>query len=259
MSQIPVSLILTTFNWPEALDLVLQSVAKQNLRPAQVIVADDGSTVSTRLIIDRYKQRLPIELVWQPDSGFRAARARNLAVLRAEHDYIIFIDGDCLLHPDFIQNHLKLARRGKIVAGSRALISEQETDRLIQNGKTKSNDYLFSSHKFSNLRLGALRDLRPYSWQTVRSCNFGLYKADIVKVKGFDEEYIGWGREDSDFVVRLVQAGVTVRSGRFAACVAHLYHRERSRDQLSSNDARFEQTLLGTIGPSALRSTVGEA
>ena len=254
----PVSLILTTFNWPEALDLVLQSVAKQKLRPAQVIVTDDGSTVSTRSVIERYTQKLPIELVWQPDSGFRAARARNLAILRAEHDYIIFIDGDCLLPPDFIQSHLKLSSRGKIVAGSRALISKQQTARLMEPRKRKSIEHLFSGQKFSNLPLGALRDSRPHSWQTVRSCNFGVHKADIIKVKGFDEEYTGWGREDSDFIVRLIQAGVTVRSGRFAACVAHLYHRERSRDQLSSNDARFERTLLGTEAHSALRSTVGE-
>ena len=258
MSQMPVSLILTTFNWPEALDLVLQSVAKQNLRPAQVIIADDGSTVSTRLVIERYKQQLPIELVWQPDSGFRAARARNLAILRAEHDYIIFVDGDCLLPPDFIENHLRLARRGKIVAGSRALISAQETDRLTRNSERKSIDQLFASHKFIKLPLGALRDTKQRSWRTVRSCNFGVCKADVIDIHGFDEEYIGWGREDSDFVVRLLQAGITVRSGRFAACVAHLYHLERSRDQLSNNDSRFEQRLLGTEAPQASRSTVGE-
>ena len=225
---------------------------------SQVIVADDGSTVSTRFVIERYKQQLPIEVVWQPDSDFRAARARNLAILRAKYDYIIFVDGDCLLPPNFIQNHLRLAHRGKIVAGSRALISEQETDRLMQSDKEKSIGYLFASHKFIKLPLGALRDTRQRSWQTVRSCNFGIHQADIVKVKGFDEGYTGWGREDSDFVVRLVQAGVTIRSGRFATCVAHLYHRERSRGQLSCNDARFEQTLLGTAAPSALRSSVGE-
>jgi len=258
VSHMPVSLILTTFNWPEALDLTLWSVTKQNLLPTQVIIADDGSTVSTRLVTAKYKEQLPIELVWQPDNGFRAARARNLAILRAEHDYVIFIDGDCLLPPEFIQTHLRLASRDKIVAGSRALISKQKTDHLMQNRERASIEHLFSPYKFSNLPLGTLRDARPCSWQTVRSCNFGVHKADIIKVKGFDEEYTGWGREDSDFVVRLIKAGVTVRSGRFAACVAHLYHRERSKDQLSNNHERFERTLLGTEAYPALRSTVGE-
>lgn len=258
MSQLAVSLILTTFNWPEALDLTLWSVTKQNLLPTQVIIADDGSTVSTRLVTAKYKERLPIELVWQPDNGFRAARARNLAILRAEHDYVIFTDGDCLLPPEFIQNHVRLASRNKIVAGSRALISKQKTDHLMQNRERTSIEHLFSSYKFSNLPLGTLRDSRPESWQTVRSCNFGIHRTDVVKVKGFDEAYTGWGREDSDFVVRLLRSGVKVRSGRFGVCVAHLHHQERSKDELSKNEARFERRLLGTEPASASRSTVGE-
>lgn len=258
MIALPVSLIITTFNWPQALNLVLYSVTRQSIKPSQVIVADDGSNPATGAVIQSYKSHLPVESVWQPDNGFRAARARNLAILRVKYDYIIFVDGDCVLPPDFIQNHLRLAHQGKIVAGSRALISEQETNRSTQNNKRNPTDQLFASYKFTNVPLGNLRDTKPYAWSTVRSCNFGIHKAHVIKVKGFDEDYTGWGREDSDFVVRLIQSGVTIRSGRFAACVAHLYHEERSRDRLFSNDARFVRTHLGNEAALAIRSTVAE-
>jgi len=257
VSQIPVSLIITTFNWPEALDLALQSVLKQNHKPAQVIVADDGSKTSTRLVIQRYKKILPIELVWQPDTDFRAARVRNLATLRANYKYLIFTDGDCLLPPNFVLSHYQLARRGKIVAGSRVLLNEQETNNLIYD-KKKIDKQLFSKWKYGNLPLGILRDLKPNSWQTVRSCNFGVHRADMLKIRGFNEEYVGWGREDSDFVVRLIKSGVTVKSGRLAACVAHLYHQEQSRSLLSDNDARFSETLKTNDNAQTSRSTLGE-
>ena len=106
MNHFKVSLLITTFNWPEALDLVLQSVIKQTCLPSQIVIADDGSQTDTDSVVSRYKKDLPIEITWQPDRDFRAARATNLALLRIKHDYVIFIDGDCLLPPNFVCNFL---------------------------------------------------------------------------------------------------------------------------------------------------------
>ena len=246
MNHFKVSLLITTFNWPEALDLVLQSVIKQTCLPSQIVIADDGSQTDTDSVVSRYKKDLPIEITWQPDRDFRAARARNLALLRTKHDYVIFIDGDCLLPPNFVRSHLALAKPGKIVSGNRSLLSRHESKLLLHKERLIDTNRLFSSYKFRAMPFGPLRDIDPFSWQSVRSCNFGARTTDIIKVGGFDENYIGWGREDSDFVARMLKAGITVRSGRFATCVAHLYHPERSRDQFSVNDDRFKQLLRST-------------
>ena len=247
MNRSNISLLITTFNWPEALDLVLQSVVKQTYAPSQIVIADDGSQTDTESVVSRYKKRLPIEIAWQPDCDFRLARARNLGLLRTKYDYVIFVDGDCLLPPNFVRNHLALAKPGKIVSGNRSLLSRHESNLLLRRKKQIDTKHLFSKYKYRAMPFGPLRDIRPFSWQSVRGCNFGACTTDIFKIGGFDESYIGWGREDSDFVARMLKAGITVRSGRFATCVAHLHHAERPRDHFSVNDDRFKQMLHDTV------------
>lgn len=236
-----VSLLITTYNRPDALDLVLKTVANQSQVPSEVVVCDDGSSLETGMLVRQWKGQLPIRHAWQPDRAFRAARSRNLGISETTADYLVLIDGDCLLPPTFIENHMKLAKPGYLVAGGRYLLSESETDALL--GEASLIEGAFTHWKFRAISLGLLRDLPPSAWDTVRTCNVGLYRDEIEAVGGFDESYVGWGREDSDFVVRLMHRGVKVRSGRFAACVAHLHHLERSRDQLSENDARFHACL----------------
>lgn len=232
-----VALLITAFNRPDALNLVLKTVACQSRPPDEVIVCDDGSSYETRMLIRQWEGRLPIRHVWQPDCDFRAARSRNLGVCRSCAEYLVWIDGDCMLPPEFLENHLKLAKSGYLVAGGRYLLSNLETQKLLSG--VSRVESAFSHWKFRSLSMGALRNLHSGAWETVRTCNVGLYRDDLEAIGGFDEAYKGWGREDSDFVVRLIHQGVKVRSGRFAASVAHLHHSERTRDKLSENDARF--------------------
>ena len=232
-----VSLLITTFNRSDALDLVLKTVASQTRVPSEVVMCDDGSSFETRVLVRQWEERLPIRHAWQPDREFRAARSRNLGISKSEAEYVVLIDGDCLLPPKFVENHAKLAKQGHLVAGGRHLLSELETHALLSETSSIAN--AFGHWKFHRLALGLSRDLRPDAWGTVRTCNLGLYRCEIESAGGFDESYVGWGREDSDFVVRLMHGGLKVRSGRFTACVAHLHHLEHPRDQFSENDARF--------------------
>ncbi len=236
-----VSLIITTFNHPNALDLVFETVTRQVRVPDQVVVCDDGSGPETRMLIERWAERLPILHTWQPNRDFRAARSRNLGACRTDSEYAILIDGDCLLPPSFVENHLKLASHGYLVAGGRQLLCDLDTRALLSG--VASIDSAFKHWKFRSGPLGMLRDSRSDDWKTVRTCNFGLYRDALDAVGGFDESYLGWGREDSDFVVRLMRIGLKIRSGRLAACVAHLHHAERARNQFSTNDSRFHVCL----------------
>lgn len=255
-----VSLVITTFNWPEALSLVLSSVANQTRIPDEVIIADDGSGVETQLIIERWAVRLPITHAWLPNADFRAARARNLALLKAKSDYVVMVDGDCLLPPTFIDHHLRLASSDRVVAGSRYLIDAEATTKILKAADSPNIlSSLFQSSKFRHLPFGWLRDIRPWAWKVVRTCNLALPREAVTLVAGFNESYVGWGREDSDFVIRLLRSGFSIRSGRFAVCVAHLHHDENSRESLSKNDSLFREVVnLAMLAQTRVKSVLIE-
>jgi len=238
-----VGIILTTYNRPDFLEAVLRSVEQQTIHPQEIIVADDGSSPITTELLGNYVQRLPIKHCWLPDNSFRAARSRNIAITKSKSKYLIFVDGDMLLPPTFVENHLRLSQPGKIVAGNRVLLSKDATKRLLNRADQKAHLYAFKSMKFLQLRLGKLRDLIGNDWKKVRTCNLSLFKDDILKAEGFDESFIGWGREDSDFIVRCIHNGFRIRNGRFAITCAHLWHEESPRFTLSHNEVRLNLTL----------------
>ena len=230
-----VSLVVTTYNWPKMLDQVLGSILQQTMIIEEVLVCDDGSDYRTQAVIDVWREKLSIVHLWQSDRGFRAASARNLAILKAKNPYLIFVDGDCLLPPTFVENHLKLADENKIVSGGRHLCAVP-LDHL--------DNWLQIRHwKLWRIPLGALRDMCAYKWSIVRTCNLSLFRRRALDVMGFDESYVGWGLEDSDFVVRLIRSGLKVRSARFAATVVHTQHALESRENLSGNIERFNRVL----------------
>ena len=242
-----ISLIITTYNWPEALSLIFQSLETQIELPCEVIIADDGSVDSTRDVINFWARRLPFTVrhIWQPDSSFRAARARNLAVLKAEGDYIIFLDGDCIAPPWFISEHRRLMFPGKLVAGNRRLLSRGQTLAILEKSRGAIGN-LFRGNKFLRLEGVIWRDLIRTTWRQVRSCNFSVERSRLVAVGGFDERYQGWGLEDSDLVIRLIVSGTSIRNGRFAVCVEHLFHDHADRTMMGINTKRLKKIMSET-------------
>jgi glycosyltransferase involved in cell wall biosynthesis len=243
------SLVLTTYNRPDALQLVLASALNQTVMPGEVIVADDGSTDPTadvvRSFVPRFAERgVAVRHVWHPDEGFRAAAIRNRALAVAGGDYILLIDGDCVLHPRFVASHLDFARAGQFVQGTRVLVSEARTRQALATGSIRFGALGRGvGNRLNALSLPWLSPLVPTSsdpLKGVRSCNMGFWLADAVRVNGFNERFVGWGREDSEFVARLVNAGVRRRKLKFGGIMYHLWHPERPRDALDANDELLE-------------------
>jgi len=270
-----ITLIVTTYRRPDALKQVLLSAIDQSLLPKEVIVADDGSRSDTRDTVEALAATYPIPLkyVWQEDIGFRAARARNLGTLAAQGEYIIFIDGDCVPQKDFVANHRRLAKRGYVVTGSRVLLSEAYTRRVLDQhldiqqlgALEKLKLYLAgNANKFlqTMLHLPDLgRESKRFTWRRIKSCNMAAWRSDLDLVNGFDESFTGWGHEDSDLVLRLFNAGVLRKSGAFATEVYHLWHREAKRDQESSNRSvvlqrAIDKTTQAVTGLRELRASV---
>ncbi|GAB3403796.1 glycosyltransferase family 2 protein [Massilia agilis] len=244
-----ISLVITTYDRPDALEAVLEGCFAQDDKNFEIIIADDGSTANTRECIDRLRARSPVPLlhVWQPDEGFRAAMVRNRGTLAATGQYIVFLDGDCIPQRDFIARHRALAEPGFMVSGSRILLSKELTAQVLRDhislptlGLGAKLRYRFAGHLNKVLQLlvrwpDVLRVRRRFTWRRIKSCNLGVWRADLERVNGFDESFQGWGHEDADLVVRLFHAGVKRKDGAFATEVFHLWHPEAQRDQAASN------------------------
>jgi glycosyltransferase involved in cell wall biosynthesis len=254
MSEL-ISIIVSTYNWPAALRLVLDSLIAQTDSNFEVIIADDGSGPLTREVIQEAQALSHISIihVWQEDLGFRVARARNQATLRASGSLLFFMDGDCLLERGFITRLRAIMRPGYFVAGNRVLLTQAFTQEVLES---RTPIYRFNfwrwmhargvynrAHPFLKLPLGPLRRWVRNRWQGAKGCNLAIWKKDYWAVNGFDESFEGWGYEDSDLVVRLQHLGVKRMTGRFACPVIHLWHPENDRGQERSNWNRLQQTL----------------
>lgn len=254
-----ISVIVTTFNREDALDTVLRSLAAQRDGDFEVIVADDGSGPATAKLIDTWKAKIGhrLEHVWHADRGFRAAEIRNRAILTARGVYCIFLDGDCIVRPDFVATHRRLAEPGWFVTGNRILLSPELTTRVLRENITPetwgfrrwlAERWRGGVNRLSallHLPLGPLRRLRQRVWQGARSCNLAIWRSDLDRVDGFDADYSGWGKEDSDIIVRLLLSGVRRKDGEFATGVLHLWHAEADRSQLSENERKLAEVVSG--------------
>lgn len=249
--HIKVSLIISTYNRPDALEIVLKSALRQTVFPCEIIVADDGSKQETRQLIENYISMSPIPIVhcWHEDEGFRLAHIRNKAIAMANGNYIVSIDGDVVMHKHFVQDHIDHARHGFFVQGSRVLLLQSKTDEFIRKGRLDL--YLYSSgisnrkNTVRNTILARLfSSISKSNARGTRGCNMSFWKSDLLAVNGFNEEFVGWGREDSDIVVRLYNAGVNRLKLKFSGLVFHLFHPEnKNTEQLNHNDIVLQQTI----------------
>lgn len=249
------ALIITTYNEPKRLALVLDSVKNLSLMPNEVIIADDGSKEDTAILIKEYQKDFPCVLKhsWIEDKGFRLSKSRNEAIKLASSEYIILIDGDMILEKDFIKDHLKFSQRGLILQGSRTTLNEGESENILKNNdfklafnkkgfKNKKNIFLAHLiYEFSKLDKKFLK--KSQLIKGIRGCNMSFYKSDFEVLDGFNENFVGWGREDSEFVARFLFNNGIFRRLKFNALAYHIYHKENSKNMLEINHQIYLDTI----------------
>jgi glycosyltransferase involved in cell wall biosynthesis len=252
-----ISVIVTTYNREDALEAVLRSLGSQEDRNFEVVIADDGSAPGTAALVERHKMKVgvPLAHVWQEHRDFRAGEIRNRAIRVSRGDYVVFLDGDCLARPDFIATHRRLAEPGWFVTGNRALLTEGLADAVLSQPLEPEHwgmaDWLRQRlcgglnrlAPVLRLPLGPLRKMRPQVWEDARSCNLGVWRADLDRVDGFDASFKGWGKEDSDLLVRLLHAGMRRKDGAYATGVLHLWHAAADRSGLLENEQRLARVI----------------
>ncbi len=247
--RVPSSLIVTTYNWPAALELTLKSIARQSVAPGEVIVADDGSGPETAQVIERWKVQIgaPVLHLWQPHEGFRLARSRNRAIAAATGEYLIIVDGDMVLHRHFVADHLRAARPGSFIQGVRLLTEAETAARMLREGSLDLN--FFSAgirrrrHALRSLLLSRMLFWRRAGQRAIRGCNQAYWKSDLLRVNGFNEAFMGWGREDNEVAARLYNVGIHRRNLKFQALAIHLHHPPRQPKGVNPNDAILHQAI----------------
>lgn len=244
-----VALLISTYNWPEALNVVLKSLKEQKIQPHEVLIADDGSGEETANLISRFQKEITPEIkhIWQEDKGFRKSAVLNKAIAATDAEYIIQIDGDCIMHSHFIEDHLAGAKKGAYLFGSRVNIKPNAVAGVLKKEEGKFS--VFSSkikNKSRNLRIPLLRDLykeqNKFSSKT-RGCNISYWRKDFTDVNGYDETMEGWGREDSEFVLRMLNNGVKGKRLRYGGIVYHIHHAIKSKARLEENTVIEKETI----------------
>jgi glycosyltransferase involved in cell wall biosynthesis len=244
-------LVVTTYERPDALGRVLDAVATQSRPPDELIVADDGSGPATAGVVAQHAARAayPVLHEWQAHDGFRAGRIRNAAIARTRCEYVVLLDGDMVVHPDFLADHLALARPGYFSQGVRILLDAQATRRMLDGAAGLPGPLspgLGMVRRTYGLRSPTLarsvhRLANPFV--AVKACNQGFWRDDLVAVNGFDEAMTGWGSEDKELCARLENAGVRRQTLLFAAVAWHLDHPPAPRASAEANRARWQDSV----------------
>ena len=244
-----ITLLVSTYNRPEALEPVLLSILRQTLLPTEVVIADDGSKDETRRLIERIGENSPVPLVhvWHPDTGFRLSEIRNKAIAAAKGDYIIQIDGDVLLERHFIADHAGMAEPGWFVCGSRVMLSQELTGKIM-SGEVNVPRLWNTGIIFllNGLRIGWLRNYMAKRYargevRRLRGCNMAFWKKDLVAVNGYNEDLTDWGGEDAEIAYRLVHSGVQKKMLKMGGVEYHLYHTFAPREAVGRHDDVIQQ------------------
>lgn len=241
------SVIMTTYNAPKHLALALASMQIQTTHDFELHIADDGSSAETSQLVEDFIDRAPFSVVysWQADLGYRKTKILNEAIRKSRGDYLIFVDGDCIQHKDFVRNHLKYRQKNCYLAGRRVelgpSLSEWVTPEMVLRGQfsrpnlqvllsclKKDSAYFHRSFALYNPTLR--RVLRMEKVDDLKGCNFSVDRESMMKINGFDEDYVGYSREDTDVELRLQALGLKIKSLKGLALQYHVWHPRLSED-----------------------------
>lgn len=247
------TLLIATYNWPAALELVLQSAKNQTQLPDEILIADDGSTQETKALIDLYAKTftIPVKHIWQEDKGFRKSQILNKAIAQASGEYIIQVDGDCIMHRNFVKDHMAFANANQYLFGSRVNIQQPYLEILFQKKQTNFGPFSKGIKKrtraiHSKFLSGFYKEQDFFS-KKFRGCNTSYFKSDFIAVNGYNEDITGWGREDSELMLRMHNKGVKARRLRYRGIVFHIWHKEKSKDRVEANNTIELKTISDKI------------
>jgi glycosyltransferase involved in cell wall biosynthesis len=236
LNEFSTGVVISTYNNPEWLKKVLWGYLSQSMIPDEIIIADDGSGEETRVLINSFRDRLPVKHVWHPDNGFQKCRILNMAILEAKSDYLIFTDQDCIPRSDFVETHLKYAGKGYFLSGGYVRLpmdlSKSITEEDIRSRNSFSLKWLLKNGLPLNFKCTKLFGQGAFTRMmnavtpagaTWNGCNSSGWKSDMLTVNGFNE-LMQYGGQDREFGERLFNLGLKSKQIRYSAILLHLDH-----------------------------------
>jgi len=242
-----VAVIVSTYNAHEYLAKALDGYLAQSRPADELIIADDGSDHRTAEVASAFasKAKFPIRHIRHEDLGFRLAKIRNEAVKASSAEYLIFTDGDCVPHRRFVEDHIRIMKAGCFVQGKRMLVSKKASEsfvypRLEKLVKMCLKGQVTGAHHL--LRIPGMT-VRKKGLVGTKGCNFAVYRKDFLAVNGLNEDFVGWGREDSELAVRLFKYGLKRKDVPFSAIMFHLWHKENINESIDRNDRLLAEAM----------------
>ncbi len=218
--------------------------------PREILVADDGSDDRTKMVVDKYRPlfTIPIKHIWQQRDGFQKTTILNKAVANTNCAYIVQMDGDIIAHPGFVQDHANIAELGYYVRGSRTLLGQPLTQKIITQKKLRKIRPYSSGIKN---RINAMHQsvvsklLTKYRKASgnVHGCNLAYWRNDFIRANGYDNRFKGWGHEDIELAARLVNNGILQKKVKMKAVCYHLHHPLVIRSQAERNFNWYLETV----------------
>ncbi len=244
--RMKITLVISVYKDVEALTAVLRTAALQTFNDFDIIISQDCDSDCFDQLLEAYQGKLKIKHLQQADEGFLKNRMLNKAIKEAASDKMVFIDGDCILHPHFIEQYERCINPGVICMGRRIDL-DPVTTHMIKSGKTIYPGF-FSMIKNKTTRVEESFYLprlsqRFHSIPKLLGCNMGWHRSDLIKLNGFDEDYNypGYG-EDTDMAWRAQMAGIGVFSVRYKTIQYHLDHERPNREkEVSKSQLLFEE------------------
>jgi glycosyltransferase involved in cell wall biosynthesis len=274
-----ITVIIATYNKVDWLEKVLYGYSVQTYKHFEVIIADDGSTEETKALIDRFKENYPVPLIhaWHEDKGYRRQKILNEAIVMANHEYILFTDGDCIPRKDFVETHAKYAAKGYFLSGGYCKlpmdISETIEEEDIKSERSFQVPWLKSKGvlgKKNALKLGSgdalanFLDIVTPTGATFNNCNSSAWKSDLLDINGYDER-MQYGGPDRELGERLVNNGIKSKQIRYKAICLHLDHARgyKTKESLDRNLAiraktKKERLTWTPYGIKKTNQTAGE-
>lgn len=242
------TLIISVYDNTRFLNRVLESVRNQSFQDFDIIISEDGENENMKAFVSGFNFNRPFQHLTQPDEGWRKNRALNRAILASDSEYLIFIDGDCVLHPRFIEEHMRNSGDGRVLGGKRLKMNEELSESIMSASDAESEVKKYLIRNISKIKqkgirfpeeslyinpkgmLGFIPKIRHM--HQLKGCNMSFPKKAILSINGFDEDYsapaIG---EDIDLTWRFMKAGYSICSVRNLAVQYHLYHKESWNNQ----------------------------
>ncbi|AWW29855.1 glycosyl transferase [Echinicola strongylocentroti] len=246
--ELKATLIISVYKNTTFLKAVLDSLEGQTDHRFEVIISEDGDSEEMRTFVGHYSFQDPFQHLTREDRGWQKNQALNAAIRAANTDWLVFIDGDCVLHPRFMEFHINHANPTTILAGKRVKLDPKTSELLLEGSikpeemnayvrkhfaKIKKRGGEFVEEGFFMDPKGVLgRIVGTRKMRHLKGCNMSFHKDAIYAINGFDEAYtrpaVG---EDADLLWRFKGLGYQLGSVRNLAVQYHLYHKESWTDQ----------------------------